>query len=266
MLDSNHKNSSCDYAEQMVTYLYGEAGVNEKIKFEAHLADCSVCAEEIAGFGFVRSSILEWREADFSHLNTPIFDSPVAVKEKLFSAQSKNSGSWFSHFWKQFTFNSAMTTAALGVLAICIGLTLFALNFSGNGEVADNINDKNLTNTTVALTIEIVGEKSKDNIAGNEIEKRLADRLLKSSSKNTDPSQVNFSEKQIIPKNTVVKVSANVAKNRFENSTRTSGNLDVSTKKKRSVQKKRDSYLIDLDDDEDDSIRLADLFAEVDTK
>ena len=64
MLNNNH-NPSCAFAEQIVSYLYNETNAKEKAAFDAHLNNCSTCADELAGFGFVRSSIVEWKNAEF---------------------------------------------------------------------------------------------------------------------------------------------------------------------------------------------------------
>lgn len=52
---------SCDHAENLVTYLYGEASASEARSFEQHLERCPACREEFAAFSRVRRSIGEWR-------------------------------------------------------------------------------------------------------------------------------------------------------------------------------------------------------------
>ena len=51
----------CDRAEQLVTYLYGEAAPAEAEAFRQHLTGCAVCREEMAALGGVREMVGEWR-------------------------------------------------------------------------------------------------------------------------------------------------------------------------------------------------------------
>lgn len=51
----------CGRAEELVTYLYGEATPEEARVFRRHLDDCAVCREEFAALGGVRAGLGEWR-------------------------------------------------------------------------------------------------------------------------------------------------------------------------------------------------------------
>jgi anti-sigma factor RsiW len=51
----------CHRAEDLVTYLYGEAGESEARDFRAHLQQCDACASEFAVFDQIHESILVWR-------------------------------------------------------------------------------------------------------------------------------------------------------------------------------------------------------------
>lgn len=268
MLNSNHNHSSCEFAEQTIAYLYGESNADEKIKFEAHLVNCAVCAEELTGFGFVRSSILEWREADFSNSKIPAFDVPVKTQEKSFSAKLQNSGSWFGELWKGFAFNPVSAGAVLAALVICAGLILFALNFSASNEIAKKSNDENAIVTTTASSTPVasIKEESRSNIGNNGGGKSAADKTSNSPAENGIEIRTSLSEKQVAPKNTVIKISVNPPKNNLGNSVRSSKNANGDAKKTSTVRRKQVPNLIDAEDEEDDSIRLADLFAEVGTK
>ena len=79
MSNNNGKNHvSCSSAEQIISYLYDELNVVERVGFETHLQHCSVCAVELANFGAVRSSILEGRNEEFLNIETPVFDVPIS--------------------------------------------------------------------------------------------------------------------------------------------------------------------------------------------
>jgi hypothetical protein len=51
----------CERAEELVTYLYGEATKAEAGLFRLHLEACAVCREELAALGGVRESFGAWR-------------------------------------------------------------------------------------------------------------------------------------------------------------------------------------------------------------
>ncbi|MBA3440997.1 MAG: hypothetical protein H0T92_14120 [Pyrinomonadaceae bacterium] len=55
------KLASCEHAESLVTYLYGETSAGEAKIFEQHLERCLACREELAAFSHMRNSIYEWR-------------------------------------------------------------------------------------------------------------------------------------------------------------------------------------------------------------
>lgn len=75
--------TSCARAQELVSYLYGEANELEAAEFKLHLEQCALCIEELAGFKGVRQGVQEWR-----NLSLPSFDSFVqrAVPERKRSA------------------------------------------------------------------------------------------------------------------------------------------------------------------------------------
>ena len=51
----------CHRAEDLVTYLYGEANTADAQDFAAHLQQCDACRAEFAVFNQVHDSIVLWR-------------------------------------------------------------------------------------------------------------------------------------------------------------------------------------------------------------
>lgn len=51
----------CHRAEDLVTYLYGEATANEARDFATHLEQCDACRAEFTMFNQVHDSIVSWR-------------------------------------------------------------------------------------------------------------------------------------------------------------------------------------------------------------
>src|SRR2546423_13801717 len=52
---------ACHRAEDLVTYLYGEASEVDALDFSKHLQQCDACRSEFAVFNQVHDSILTWR-------------------------------------------------------------------------------------------------------------------------------------------------------------------------------------------------------------
>src|SRR5205823_1574401 len=51
----------CHRAEDLVSYLYGEANVADAADFRRHLQKCDACRSEFAVFNQVHESIVLWR-------------------------------------------------------------------------------------------------------------------------------------------------------------------------------------------------------------
>ncbi len=60
MRDTNER-PVCHRAEDLVTYLYGEAGEADTLDFREHLKACDACRSEFAMFHQVHDSIVTWR-------------------------------------------------------------------------------------------------------------------------------------------------------------------------------------------------------------
>lgn len=53
--------NDCGRKEELVAYLYDEAGAGERASFERHLDDCGACRAELAAFGRVRDELSAWQ-------------------------------------------------------------------------------------------------------------------------------------------------------------------------------------------------------------
>jgi len=259
MMRNNHNNSSCNYTEQIVSYLYDEFSGAEKDKFNEHLGNCNFCAVELKSFGFVRSSISEWRDEHFSNLETPIIHVPIEDREKSFSVVTKSNTfvSWIGGLSKIFSFNPVF--AGLAILVVCVGAALFAFNFSGGtSEISANKINKNPNETLESALLE-------DSRKSREI--KIADNNSKLSSSEPEVlSREIKSEKPVAPNKAVVRVSNNIPKHSAENPVDKVKESKDGIKKAQSVQIRQIPNLTNTEVEEDESIRLADLFDELDTK
>ena len=61
----------CHRAEDLVTYLYGEAGEADACDFRAHLEHCDACRSEFSTFSQMHESILTWRNEALGTSSNP---------------------------------------------------------------------------------------------------------------------------------------------------------------------------------------------------
>jgi len=56
---------SCERAEDLISFFYGELDEQEARSFDQHRRNCLVCEAELAGFGSVHESVMAWRDQTF---------------------------------------------------------------------------------------------------------------------------------------------------------------------------------------------------------
>lgn len=136
----NKNNLSCAFAEETVEYLYGETSAVDKNAFERHLKSCPTCAEEFSAFNAVRASVLEWRNEDFATLASPPIEIPyrktVEFNQTISEAQPPIF--WHSRFRRLFSLSPVWTySAAFALILVGICAAFFFLNISKKDEIAD---------------------------------------------------------------------------------------------------------------------------------
>lgn len=249
MLNSNHQNLTCEFAEEIVSYLYNEMVATEKARFEAHLGNCSFCADEVASFGLVRSEIVNWKDEIFVPLATPIIEIPFEQSAKPLVIKEV-SRPWYATVRDYFSLSPVWMTAttAMAVLAICAGLvfvTINSLRDSGNVVVQDNTTIKPISSPTTEV-------KKVENADSNPILPKNDSRQNSSTpptvlgAPKSAPATTKITERQIVklPNITVKKNSA-------------------TTNKVTKTIKRNSAPSLVGDEDEDDSLRLSDIFSEI---
>ena len=76
MKNDSPQNFNCEFAPEIVDFVYGEMNAERKNVFDVHLNKCSNCADEIAEFSGIRFSIQDWKAAEFDNLATPEIKIP----------------------------------------------------------------------------------------------------------------------------------------------------------------------------------------------
>lgn len=258
MSNNNHKTSACDFAESLISYLYDEIGTAEKWDFEEHLKDCAACRDELAAVGFARTAIREWRADEFDALATPRFAIPLTVRSVETPAVTPESRSWFDGWRQIFTLKPALALSVSMILIALFGATFLLFNAENDDRIAGGIVNRQEINAAVSPTGERKIELSKETI-----DDQAAPPLKAISSKPVDKNA------SAAPKTSTVKVSSGTSKN---NSKVVSEPTKINQKTRRDVRlpanasKNRVPNLTETADEEDDAIRLADLFDEIETR
>jgi hypothetical protein len=60
-MNETTKINNCERGGELVAYFYGEATRDERESFDAHLARCGACRDELAAFAEVREAVGQWR-------------------------------------------------------------------------------------------------------------------------------------------------------------------------------------------------------------
>ena len=270
VMSNNNHISGCSFSVEIPAYLYGEIGKREKSEFETHLSDCSKCIDELADLSFARFSVQEWRDAEFAHLETPLIKIPYERKN---ISDSTVSDSWLARL-RQFVPLSPAWAAggAMAALVIGVGLVLFAANVFQPAEIASVSND-NTANISVSPTTKIAVQQPEDVFSDIEKTENTAQRSPKPSNKNTESVQpVNARENKASEesKNTVVRVSENSPKNKSEKQISAGSSTNNRDNHKTAINpapsKARQVRILDnYEEEEDNTLRLAELFEEIDT-
>jgi len=275
MANDNHNN--CAYSEQAISYLYGEIDARGKAAFEEHLKNCSTCANEIIGFGTVRSSILQWKSEEFQLLKTPeidIHNAPSAGANKFAPSLIKIE-SRIDRFRKIFISSPVWATGFIFFIVLG-GLLLFVYNFSNYKQTEKvKIGDSQIVNpssTTLNNEAEIAGKTLSVET------KRIFVEKLPESEKLTNKNftaKISESNKTIVraapaakrEQITVSKTFSEGSRINISAATGKSKNLNSVAVAKVPARKLRIPQIDNIDEGEDEAtLRLTDLFNEVGDK
>jgi hypothetical protein len=243
--------------------------------FEKHLNSCANCAEEFAGFGMVRSSVLEWRNEEFLSLETPSIKIPYEKQRDFYNAgaDSKVSSDWIAALRRVFSVSPSMTvSASFAIVAICLGIIFFASKSSNNVDIA-GIDSKNTEQ--LASSPKAGNEKFSNDVSDVESEKTIG---VASTNKETKPliAVAANNERKTIPNSGITRKDLNVKISNVPRNSVKIQNREVTspkikpvsneTKKPMFAQTGKIPTLNNVEEDEDKSLRLAELFEDGDAK
>jgi len=239
MLDQG-TNKGCGLSDDIVAYIYDELSESERTSFETHLVDCTDCTDEFAGISDARFAMFEWHKEEFVPLSTPEMVIPYPAERKAVFAGI------FSGIRGLLTLSgwpSAVAVAAGIILAIGLGFVLF---------------DAVRITPQVAEVKPAVSEKPKAAtvLEPEEPDAEVAKNAITPKARNTDPEPVPVTAKAADKDLKAVKSVMRDRRPRFAKT------LTASTKAMPTPITRKPPALTAFEDEDDNSLRLADLFDE----
>ena len=239
---------SCEHGSEIVEYIYGEMAAARSMNFESHLAGCSACVEEFAAISESRFDVYEWRKLEFTPLETPAFVIPFVP-----AASSASNTSWYRRISEAFSLppGLAAATTGFGSVAVIAGLAFFMM---GGGpdlrEIVDT--EKRIVPSSNLQQAEVMnGRAAVAEIPGTSGESMPKQAKPESSAERSSP----------------VPIRASTAGSRKTPVRRSDESPAQAVKTKTPAKRNTRPLprLNDFDEDTDDSLRLAQLFEDIET-
>lgn len=244
---------SCSHSEDFVAYLYDEMPAAEKDEFEKHLLDCGSCTEEFAGLSLARLGVYEYHRDEFASLVTPRIEIPFERPLETVSAVRPSLADVLRGLFAA-TPKFATSGGAFALVALSLAVGLVLLNFRGGS------NDLARSNSANSQSENINRAMASPSV-GREVAVTPADPLV--------PDDDKVSE-TVLPRSANDRKVGKVSKP----AGRTPKILDRKSDARmaETIQKIPDPFqpsaprLNNFEDEDDTTLRLADLFADVDTR
>lgn len=121
MSQENDFTRTCERADDMIAYLYGETSQSEAKDFERHIENCAACRTESSAFADVRASIGAWRKQSLGALAFPISETtPAPAFNAVRAERAGRRPSALAALREFFTLSPAWMRAATAVLSIAV--------------------------------------------------------------------------------------------------------------------------------------------------
>ena len=240
MLDRNH-NSNGNHDGDLISYIYGEMNEQARNAFESHLERCDECALELGAMSDARLGVAEWRRNDFDHLATPEILVPQAEKVRV-AVMTREKIGFFAGLAELIGSVSVFTKAGVGLAtaALLVASIYFSLPALHSGNEVANEKPKAETQAQPEAGLSNLSQPQKTEISKDTDVKRV-EEPSKITKHNVVPSKPVISSRQ---------VAVRVAK-------------DKNLNRLGPEQAKAALRLNSFDEDEDQTLRLSDLFSQV---
>ena len=220
---------ACPLADDIVSYMYDELPAADRTRFEDHLLECQECTDEFAGISVSRFEVFDWRREEFDHLETPAIVIPY--RQPAVSIAGRLS-EWFG-------LGTAIPVAAAAILAILAGYLIYTK--TSQVVTAPEVAVEAPQTPVSAMPVPAVNPAPAATIAAS-------DNLAPGRQRQPVVRQASLTRKALVPSSVVARKSDPAVK---------LGN-DVAVNV--GVPKKQEPRLTAYDEDDDTSLRLADLF------
>ena len=233
------KITQCKFSEAIVPYMYGELAAAECASFESHLLECGDCTDEFASISNARYEVYDWKKLEFDPLPTPPVRIPYADVSGV---------SWIERARSVFAGRWAFPAAGFAAVAI---VSIFSVVFFTTGETGTDIalESGNTNSVETVMPSPMASERpapvvSSPLVAREDLPDRKSERrdLKVATPSVSERKAVRREARSVQPKS----VEARQATTRDD---------------QRAVPR-----LNDFSDDEDTSLRLAELFEDVETR
>jgi hypothetical protein len=141
----------CPFTHEIVSYIYGELGGGSELEFETHLADCVICTDEFAAVSNARFSVYEWQKEEFAHLPTPEIVIPYVS-----TGAGASEGVGLIAAVRAWLAGVGVPVAVAAGVVVCIAIALLAVNLTGRRDqpVASNIDSPAVAQRTEPPVVE----------------------------------------------------------------------------------------------------------------
>ena len=229
------RNQICTHDGDMLAYLYNEMSADQRDSFELHLEDCETCIDGFAELSQSRYSVYEWKKVDFDPLQTPYIDIPYKT------AVEAASPSFIEKVRAAFA-NAGWATAVPAFGAVLIAAILGFVLLGGGDDVVNNELAREAPTPAVTPLPQSKVVTPANSAAGKEV------RGDEVSAPKTN------SEERIVP----VKAVERKAVQRVPATQKPTGRTNPTVRAQIPT-------LAEQNEVEDDSLRLSDMFDDIDT-
>ena len=235
-------NCSCTHGEEMLAYLYNELSPEAREQFEAHMGSCFECIDEFAELAASRYSVFEWKSVEFVPMATPKFVIP--------SKRKPATASWFDGVkaalaWNGWAFAGG---AAATILVAFVGIALW--NVQPDTTIAVNDAVPTIDNAPAPSRPVESPADNRESESSTTVESKPADAFRPEPITPGRPASVRKQP-------TVAKAAAR----------RKMPSVTVDTQRATASERLQNaSTLGQYVEDQDDSLRLSDIFDDLDTR
>ncbi len=239
--DNDVKIECCSSSVNLVSYLYDEMNPDDRAAFETHLAGCGGCTDEFADLSFARLDVYEWHRDEFAGMETPRIVIPYADTEA--------SVSWLDGFRTFFASHGRLAVSGAFALIAVVFAAMFVSSLNKTDETVLTLRPEipaiNVPPVEPALkpAAERTGDKlsKPDSILSENLRQDAEPQIIRAAAR-----------KNLKSTNTVDQRQINISKR--------------SAKQPVQAQRGKAPRLNDFEEEDDNTLRLGDLLADVDTR